>query len=89
VIKSWLTGPPADSERFDFVTNGSLGKSLSKTLAPALQQVANGAASETYRKALSDADLDPDDPALRRVTLHSRLPSGQGTRPWPSRQGRR
>jgi hypothetical protein len=77
VIKSWLVGPPADGERFDFVTNGSLGKSLSEKLAPALRQVAEGTASEAARKSLADAGLDPDDPALQRVTLHSRLPSGR------------
>lgn len=77
VIKSWLAGSPADGERFDFVTDGSLGKSLSEALAPALRQLAEGTASEADRESLTDAGLDPDDPALQRVALHSRLPSGR------------
>jgi hypothetical protein len=78
VIQSWLAGGPGDGERFDFVTDGSLGKSLSEKLAPALRQLAAGAASDADRKLLADAGLDPDDPALRRVTLHSRVLSGRG-----------
>jgi hypothetical protein len=77
MIKGWLAGSPADGEHFDFVTNGSLGKSLSETLAPALRRVAEGTASEADRESLADAGLDPDDSSLRRVSLHSRLPSGR------------
>lgn len=77
VIKSWLAGSPADGERFDFVTSGSLGKSLSEKLVPALRQVVEDTASDADRKLLADSGLDPNDPALQRVALHSRLPSGR------------
>jgi len=77
VIKSWLAGSPDDGERFDFATNGSLGKSLSEKLAPALRQVVEGTASDADRKLLADSGLDPNNPALQRVALHSRLPSGR------------
>jgi hypothetical protein len=77
VIAGWLaTGPSAD-ERFDFVTDGSLGPAAISRLAPALRRSAEGSLTAADRTYLTSLELDADNPALARVSLRSRLPDGR------------
>lgn len=77
VISTWLDTGPSPDVRFDFVTDGSLGPAVVAKLVPALRGVAEGTSSEADREYLRSLDLDPNDPALRQVALHSRLPDGR------------
>jgi hypothetical protein len=77
VISSWLSGLPGDDERFDFVTDGHLGRGVTNDLVPALRRVAEGTAADEDEAYLSALDLDPRDAALARVRVHSHQPSGR------------
>jgi hypothetical protein len=77
VIRAWLETSAATAERFEFVTDGSLGSGVTGMLAPALQRVAAGVVTPEDREQLEALGLDPDAPALGRVKLHSRLPDGR------------
>lgn len=77
VISEWVAGPPSDGERFDFVTDGHLGPSVVDELVPALRRIADGTASADDESYLSDLGLDPSNPHLARIVVHSRLPGGR------------
>jgi hypothetical protein len=77
VIRAWLETSSAAAERFEFVTDGSLGPGVTGMLAPALQRVGAGTVTAEDREQLEALGLDPDAPALGRVKLHSRLPDGR------------
>jgi hypothetical protein len=75
-VAAWIdTGD--DGAEFRFVTDGSLGPAAQKKLLPAFRRLAEGTASEDDRSYLSSLGLDPDNPALQRVGLHSRVPSAR------------
>lgn len=75
-VASW-TDTGDEGAEFQFVTDGSLGPAVQKKLLPAFRRLAEGTASEDDRSYLSSLGLDPDKPALRRVALHSRVPSAR------------
>jgi hypothetical protein len=77
VICAWQETAAATAEHFEFVTDGSLGPGVVERLAPALLRAGAGATTAADRRWLRSLGLTPDDPALGRVRLHSRLPDGR------------
>lgn len=77
VLQGWLGGPASHSARFEFVTDGPLGPSVTNDLVPVLRRIAEGAATAKDDQYLRDKGFDPTDQALARVSIRSRLPSGR------------
>lgn len=77
VLERWIGTSPQTEAHFDFVTDGSLGPAVSKRLLPALRRTVEGAATAEDREYLAGLGLDPDEPTLGRVALHSRMPDGR------------
>lgn len=77
VIAKWLSGSPGHDEYFDFVTDGHLGPGVHDDLVPALRRIAERTSSHEDRTYLEQLGLDPQDPALARVGVHSGLPGGR------------
>lgn len=77
VLQDWLGGTSSQSARFEFVTDGPLGPSVTNELAPVLRRLAESSATVNDHRYLLDKGLDPSDRALARVSIRSRLPSGR------------
>jgi hypothetical protein len=77
VLGRWIATNPPTGAHFDFVTDGSLGPAVSNKLLPGLRRTIEGATTVEDRKYLAGLGLDPDEGALRRVSLHSRMPDGR------------
>lgn len=76
-IGRWLETDRSPEERFEFATNGSLGPSAARKLAPALERLRAGELTDEDRTFLQEKDLDLQEPALARVWVRSHLPSGR------------
>ncbi len=77
VLQRWLGGPSSHSARFEFVTDGPLGPSVTNDLRPALRRLGEDAATTHDDQYLRDNGLDPNNQALARVSIRSRLPTGR------------
>lgn len=76
-VGDWLGARPLPTAHFDFVTDGSLGPGVANQLVPALIRTAENTLTAADRKYLTRLGLDPSDPALGRVAVHSRMPGGR------------
>ena len=68
---------PGDGERFEFVTDGTLGPEVVDDLEPSLRRAADDALTEADRTYLTGKGIDPDEPAVSRIRISSRLSSGR------------
>jgi hypothetical protein len=77
VIQRWSVANITDTTRFDFVSDGSLGPTVTSTVVPLLRRASQDALTSDDKKFLAKYEVTASPQILGRVSLRSRQPDAR------------